>query len=111
MTPVVSRPRACPGSAGAVLVLAAVIVVFDPEPVLGNDERPRAARPAAEGPTPGGLAPEGPTPGGPAPEGFAPIGVAPAGVLPEGFAPGDVTAGGFAPERYPAPPPHRYEGP
>lgn len=37
----------------AVLVLAAVIVMFDPEMVLGNDEQLRAVRPATGGFTPG----------------------------------------------------------
>ncbi len=85
----------------AVLVLAAVIVMFDPEMVLGNDEQPRGARPTTEGLTPGGFAPTGAIP-----EGFAP-----GGVTGGGYAPGGVAGGGYAPEQYPAPPPHRYEGP
>ncbi|MFF0165281.1 MHYT domain-containing protein [Streptomyces prasinus] len=100
----------------AVLVLAAVIVMFDPEMVLGNDEQPRGARPAAEGLTPGGFAPGGFVPDGVAPERFTPAGAtpegfAPGGVTGGGYAPGAVTGGGYAPEQYPAPPPHRYEGP
>ncbi|MEF9907551.1 MHYT domain-containing protein [Streptomyces sp. P9-A2] len=42
----------------AVLVLAAVIVMFDPEMVLGNDEQPRRVRPATSDFTTGGYTPE-----------------------------------------------------
>lgn len=43
----------------AVLVLAAVVAVFGPEPVLGNGEQPRGVRPATGGFTPG----QSPSPG------------------------------------------------
>jgi membrane protein DedA with SNARE-associated domain len=71
------------------------------------DEMAPEARPAPDGPAPGGSAPGGPAPGGSAPGGPAPGGSAPGGPAPGGSAPGGPAPGGPATEARPRPRSHR----